>query len=213
VDSPRTCRAAAAGCHVKPRTRRRRGVPRGYSEDGSRASYVDVPRRRYAATPRPRRGNSLETIPRPQVDAEDAKLAFEAARAKAAAVTDADALLKEVGAHVSAAVATGVPSQISWGFCAGCCAGFVAKKAGKVLAVAVGGVYILMQGLAYNGYITVDHDKISRKFSERFDVNKDGKVDSTDAEDIYKQAMEVLQYNGPSGGGFGAGMILGLRSG
>ena len=74
-------------------------------------------------------------------------------------------------------------------------------------------MYALLQTAAYHGYVTVDHAKISRKFTQVLDANKDGRVDSKDAQDLYGQAMQVLEFNGPSGGGFGAGVLLGLRSG
>lgn len=121
--------------------------------------------------------------------------------------------LQELGKHAASAIETGVPSQISWGFCSGYCAGFAAKKASKVVAVGLGGIFCLMQTLAYNGYITVDQEKLSKDFQDRFDVNGDGKIDMQDAENLYAQAMEILQYNMPSGGGFATGVVLGLRSG
>ena len=122
----------------------------------------------------------------------------------------ADKTLEEVGKLASEALATGYPNQIGWGFCAGYCTGFAAKKVGKVGFVVVGSMYALLQTAAYHGYVTVDHAKISRKFTQVLDANKDGKVDS---KDLYGQAMKVLEFNGPSGGGFGAGVLLGLRSG
>ena len=148
-----------------------------------------------------------------RVDAEDAKTALKLAKEKALVDAGGDALLREVGKHAAAAVETGVPSQLSWGFCAGYSAGFAAKKASKVLAVAVGSVFCLMQALAYHGYVVVDQEKIAREFTALYDVNKDGKVDLADAEDLYAKAMEVLSFNMPSGGGFAAGAVLGLRSG
>ena len=125
----------------------------------------------------------------------------------------ADKALKEIGVLASEALATGYPNQIGWGFCAGYCTGFAAKKVGKVGFVVVGSMYALLQTAAYHGYVTVDHAKISRKFTQVLDANKDGRVDSKDAQDLYGQAMQVLEFNGPSGGGFGAGVLLGLRSG
>ena len=125
----------------------------------------------------------------------------------------ADKTLEEVGKLASEALATGYPNQIGWGFCAGYCTGFAAKKVGKVGFVVVGSMYALLQTAAYHGYVTVDHAKISRKFTQVLDANKDGRVDSKDAQDLYAQALKVLEFNGPSGGGFGAGVLLGLRSG
>ena len=44
----------------------------------------------------------------------------------------ADKMLEEVGKLASEALATGYPNQVGWGFCAGYCTGFAAKKVGKV---------------------------------------------------------------------------------
>lgn len=44
-------------------------------------------------------------------------------------------------------------------------------------------------------------------------MNKDGKVDSNDGNRAYEKLMEVLTYNLPSGSGFAAGFIGGVRSG
>lgn len=59
-----------------------------------------------------------------------------------------DAVLQSIGDEASKLIATGVPSQLSWGFCSGYCAGFAAKKVGKFVAVIVGGIFCLLQGLA-----------------------------------------------------------------
>lgn len=59
-----------------------------------------------------------------------------------------DVVLKTIGDEASKLIATGVPSQLSWGFCSGYCAGFAAKKTGKFLAIFVGGVFCLLQALA-----------------------------------------------------------------
>ena len=147
-----------------------------------------------------------------KVDEKDAALALEMAKNRAM-TAGGDELLAEIGKHASTALATGVPSQLSWGFCSGYCAGFAAKKASKVVAVGLGGIFALMQALAYNGFIVVDQEKLRKDFQDRFDVNHDGKIDMADAENLYGQAMEVLQYNMPSGTGFATGVVLGLRSG
>ena len=52
-----------------------------------------------------------------------------------------DELFQEIGKHATAAIQTGMPSQLSWGFCSGYCAGFAAKKASKVVAVGLGSLW------------------------------------------------------------------------
>ncbi len=43
--------------------------------------------------------------------------------------------------------------------------------------------------------------------------DSDVQIDSKDAEIAYEKLLEFLQFNMPAGGGFAAGLILGLRSG
>jgi uncharacterized membrane protein (Fun14 family) len=43
------------------------------------------------------------------------------------------------------------------------------------------------------------------------DLNKDGKVDEKDAIFAFNKISDVIGYNMPSGGGFSAGFLLGLR--
>lgn len=66
---------------------------------------------------------------------------------------------------------------------------------------------------SYNGYIVVDQAKIEEDFNRFVDINKDGKIDTNDLQAIYDKVYQVLNYNMPSGSGFAAGLILGLRSG
>ncbi|KAJ1453516.1 hypothetical protein M885DRAFT_443625, partial [Pelagophyceae sp. CCMP2097] len=124
-------------------------------------------------------------------------------------------LRRSAGDSISGLLATGVPSQLSWGFVSGYCAGFSAKKAGKVLAVGVGAVFALMQGLAYSGYIVVDHQKLEKDFRAQFDTDSDGELQTTLCSIngpsrfvrrvLYDRALRVLQFNVPSGSGFFAG--------
>lgn len=43
------------------------------------------------------------------------------------------------------------------------------------------------------------------------DVNKDGKVDSSDFDHALNKMHRTLEYNLPSGGGFTVGLLAGLR--
>merc|ERR1719195_1523568 len=53
--------------------------------------------------------------------------------------------------------------QISYGVVLGGCAGYAAKKMTKVAAFAVGGVFLGLQGLAYQGYINVNWEQIEKE--------------------------------------------------
>eukprot|EP00441_Pelagodinium_beii_P014796 CAMPEP_0197665394 /NCGR_PEP_ID=MMETSP1338-20131121/59201_1 /TAXON_ID=43686 ORGANISM="Pelagodinium beii, Strain RCC1491" /NCGR_SAMPLE_ID=MMETSP1338 /ASSEMBLY_ACC=CAM_ASM_000754 /LENGTH=113 /DNA_ID=CAMNT_0043244187 /DNA_START=191 /DNA_END=532 /DNA_ORIENTATION=- len=107
-----------------------------------------------------------------------------------------------------------IGETISVGGVLGLCSGFVLKKVGKAAAVIVGGIFCLQQGLAYQGYVTVNWDKIEKDFKEVLDLNKDGKVDAKDLNSGYLQTLKILQSNTAGlSGGFGAGFLLGVRYG
>ncbi len=44
------------------------------------------------------------------------------------------------------------------------------------------------------------------------DINKDGKFDAEDFKHAYDKVVDVLGYQMPAGGGFTAGLIMGLRA-
>eukprot|EP00933_Yihiella_yeosuensis_P037274 TRINITY_DN31178_c0_g1_i1.p1 TRINITY_DN31178_c0_g1~~TRINITY_DN31178_c0_g1_i1.p1 ORF type:complete len:169 (-),score=33.04 TRINITY_DN31178_c0_g1_i1:368-874(-) len=110
--------------------------------------------------------------------------------------------LKPVGASVSLGSLTGFVS------------GFTVKKIGKAAAVLFGGVYVLQQALAYNGYITINWPKVEKDLICVLDLNKDGKFDEKDFEHGYLYLYKVLQTNtAATSGGFGGGFLLGVRYG
>lgn len=59
--------------------------------------------------------------------------------------------------------------------------------------------------------MSIDYERIKKDVEGVLDINKDGKFDEKDAKTAYDNVFEVLNYNMPTGGGFGAGFILGLR--
>lgn len=124
-----------------------------------------------------------------------------------------DKLASEVGNQAQSVIETGVPTQVSYGFLSGFCAGYALKKAGRAAAVVVGMGFMAMQTLSYSGYIKVDHAQMKKDVENLMDLNKDGKVNKEDGQQALDKLMEVFQYNLPSGGGFGVGFLGGLRSG
>ena len=107
---------------------------------------------------------------------------------------------------------SGAPGQIGYGFMMGYSSGFCLKKISKVLAFGIGGLFIIMQTLAYNGFMSVNYDKMQKEAEKVLDVNHDGKVDMKDAEMAYANVQKVLGYHMPTGGGFASGLLVGLRS-
>lgn len=124
-----------------------------------------------------------------------------------------DKVAKQLGSKIQAAVETGVPTQLSYGFVCGYASGYAMKKVGKVGAVVFGLGFCTLQSLSYAGYITVDHKKIEKNVMGLMDLNDDGKVDSEDGAKAMEKVQEVLSYNLPAGGGFATGFVAGVRSG
>lgn len=124
-----------------------------------------------------------------------------------------DAFGKTVGSQVQGVIDTGIPSQLSYGFVSGYCAGLAAKQVGKLAATVFGLGFITLQTLAYNGYIEVNHARIQESVEKLLDMNQDGKIDQEDATVAYQKVLKVLQFNLPAGSGFAAGFLGGVRSG
>ncbi|GAX12379.1 hypothetical protein FisN_1Hh313 [Fistulifera solaris] len=124
-----------------------------------------------------------------------------------------DDLAVTAGQKVQSAIDTGLPTEVSYGFISGYCSGFAMKKVGKAAGLIFGLGFIGLQTLANQGYITVNHGKLREEVEGFFDMNKDGKIDRGDGQLAYDKLMEVLTYNLPSGSGFAAGFIGGIRSG
>lgn len=118
-----------------------------------------------------------------------------------------------MGTSLASLGETGVPQNLSYGFVAGFCSGFAAKKAGKAFAVVAGGIYVGLQVLAFNGFIQINHDNIEDRLKGLADLNKDGKVDAEDLAIAHEKGMEILQFGVPSVGGFATGFAMGLRQG
>eukprot|EP00930_Biecheleria_cincta_P078174 TRINITY_DN65585_c0_g1_i1.p1 TRINITY_DN65585_c0_g1~~TRINITY_DN65585_c0_g1_i1.p1 ORF type:complete len:181 (+),score=53.42 TRINITY_DN65585_c0_g1_i1:51-545(+) len=107
-----------------------------------------------------------------------------------------------------------VGQTLSVGGVLGLCSGFIMKKVGKAAAGIVGGIFVLQQGLAYQGYITVNWNKVEQDMIRVLDVNGDGKFDQKDMESGYLKTLSVLQQNTAGmSGGFAGGFLLGVRYG
>ncbi|CAM9222992.1 unnamed protein product [Ectocarpus sp. 4 AP-2014] len=108
---------------------------------------------------------------------------------------------------------SGAPTQISFGFGMGVCCGFAAKKTAKVALVGAGLAFGSLQLLSYMGYIELDYTKIEDEIMNSLDLDKNGKVDTDDIQELWNRTMKVLSYNLPTGSGFVAGALLGARMG
>jgi uncharacterized membrane protein (Fun14 family) len=124
-----------------------------------------------------------------------------------------DQLGQALGNTVNDAIATGVPTEISYGFVCGFSSGFALKKIGKVASVVFGLGFVTLQSLSYAGYVQVDHALLQKNVEKALDLNKDGMVDKKDADQALNKVMEVLQFGMNGGAGFAAGFFGGFRSG
>mmetsp|Transcript_3316 Transcript_3316/g.5524 ORF Transcript_3316/g.5524 Transcript_3316/m.5524 type:complete len:201 (-) Transcript_3316:156-758(-) len=124
---------------------------------------------------------------------------------------DLGGIMGPAGVRLKSVFESGVPAQVGYGFMMGYSSGFCLKKVSKMLAFGLGGIFIVVQAMSYNGYINVNYGGIQKDIENLLDLNKDGKVDAKDVEHGMNKIQDMLEYNMPSGGGFTTGLILGLR--
>jgi uncharacterized membrane protein (Fun14 family) len=116
------------------------------------------------------------------------------------------------GHMMNSLVNSGTATKAGYGFVVGYCSGFAVKRVAKAAAFVIGGAFVVVQSLAYRGYVKVNQDQVSKDVEDYLDFNKDGRVDARDAEIAYDRLQSMLAYNLPSGGGFTAGLYTGIRS-
>jgi uncharacterized membrane protein (Fun14 family) len=100
---------------------------------------------------------------------------------------------------------TGPVAALGFGGVAGAIVGYTAKKAAKVVAIALGCAFILVQILVYKGLITVDWTAVQGT-AEGVWKDQGGRT-------LADQAWDILTANLPFGGGFVAGFALGFKIG
>jgi len=96
-------------------------------------------------------------------------------------------------------------SQLGVGLVAGFAVGYALKKVGKLLAVAVGLVFVVVQLLAYQGLLTVHWGEVEARVDPLL------RIDSL--ESAWHNLVAVLTYNLAFAGAFVPGLVLGLRRG
>jgi uncharacterized membrane protein (Fun14 family) len=92
-------------------------------------------------------------------------------------------------------------TTLGFGGIAGWCVGFTLKKFAKMAALVVGMIFMSIQYLAYNNYVTVDWEKIRQT------------VPASGMEQLWAGLMSVFTYNLPFAGAFAAGLLMGFRRG
>jgi len=58
--------------------------------------------------------------------------------------------------------------QITYGFVAGYASGYCVKRVAKVAAFALGGLFVIIQSLSFNGYMNINHERIKKDFEVSF---------------------------------------------
>ncbi|MFQ5794416.1 MAG: FUN14 domain-containing protein [Candidatus Bipolaricaulia bacterium] len=96
-------------------------------------------------------------------------------------------------------------SQLGFGGVVGLVVGFTLKKVGKLIAIAFGLFFILLQVLAYYGLITIDWNPIADWWA-RF-------TDPETLQSRWEALRAILFSNLPAFGGAIPGFVLGLKVG
>ena len=95
--------------------------------------------------------------------------------------------------------------QISFGLLAGFAAGYALKKVGKLLAVALGLLFIALQVLAYYGFVTVNWAQVQERVDPLLETNS--------LNTLWQGLINILTYNVTFAVSFIPGLIFGLKRG
>lgn len=96
-------------------------------------------------------------------------------------------------------------ATLGFGGVAGAIAGYAAKKLTKLAAILIGVLFILIQGMVYLGWITVDWVAVQQ--------TAEGVWEDPEGISLAERAMDVLVANLPFGGGFVGGFLIGFKLG
>ena len=100
--------------------------------------------------------------------------------------------------------------QVSVGALLGYCAGVCIKETAHIAAYGIGGVFIIVQYLAYKGLITINWNKALSEVGKALDRDGDGKFDMGDLKIWWNDLVSVLTWNLPGGTGFLGGFYYAL---
>ena len=129
--------------------------------------------------------------------------------AAAAAAGDDDGAFDALDALFRKALAM-VPTDgggvIGYGAIVGYCSAVALREVGHVAAVALGGVFLVVQGAATLGWVDINTNKLSSDVTRLLDADGDGKLTKADLQLWYDKAKALV----PSTAGFGAGFAFGL---
>ena len=101
-------------------------------------------------------------------------------------------------------------SQLGLSGLLGICSGVALKHAGRKVAIVIGGVFVVLQGLHYLGYIHIDYNKATQDATNLLDLDQDGKLTEKDIQVAMDKVASVLATGVESAGSFAGGMALGI---
>ncbi|KAF9196563.1 hypothetical protein BGZ49_002758 [Haplosporangium sp. Z 27] len=103
--------------------------------------------------------------------------------------------------------------ELSFGTTMGLCSGYLCKKLGKMFVLVAGLGFVSLQLLANSGYINVNWGLIETKFTEKLDLDHDGKVTVKDAKFGLNWIIGLLTKNFQFKSTFAGGFFIGFRYG
>ncbi|RSH82497.1 uncharacterized protein EHS24_007477 [Apiotrichum porosum] len=105
--------------------------------------------------------------------------------------------------------------QLSFGAVCGICAGVFVKKGFKIVAFALGGVYVLLQYLSSKKFVQVDWKAVGTAYDGQFATvdQATGKVVYPTATGVWNGFIDFLTANFQQRATFLAGFVLGVRLG
>lgn len=95
--------------------------------------------------------------------------------------------------------------QIGFGLVAGFVAGFALKKLGKLVALALGILFVSLQLLAWSGYVTIEWGRLQQDVEPL--------LASSSLGEGWRALLTVMTHNLPFAASFVPGFVIGLRRG
>ncbi|ORX60593.1 hypothetical protein DM01DRAFT_1281911 [Hesseltinella vesiculosa] len=103
--------------------------------------------------------------------------------------------------------------ELSFGMVLGLCTGYLIKKVGKLFALMVGVGFVFLQYLSFNGFITVNWDRMEGKYNEKMGVDQHGRVTYKNAKKKWNALVGLLTHNIQFKSTFLVGLYAGVRYG
>ena len=95
--------------------------------------------------------------------------------------------------------------QLGFGGIAGFVVGYALKKVGKIVAIALGILFVILQVLAYYGFVSINWIQVQKSVDPLLETNT--------LQAMWQGLINILTYNFVAAVAFIPGLILGLRRG